>query len=73
MSQENFKLIESVYDYIIDYLRTEFLKKLGIPLRIVSAINTVANLSGWSVVQMVLAQFGYAKFVNWVFWFSMLL
>lgn len=49
------------------------MKKLGIPLRIISGINTVANLSGWSVVQMILAQFGYAKFVNWIFWFSVIL
>jgi len=73
VQQEDFKLIESVYDFIFDYLRTEFLKKLGIPLRIISAINTVANLSGWSIIQMVLEKFGYAKFINYVFWFSMIL
>ena len=44
------------------------MKRVGVPLRIISAINTVANLSGWSVIQMILSKFGYAKFMNWVFW-----
>ena len=49
------------------------MKRLGIPLRVVSAINTIANLNGWSILQMILAKFGYAKFVSFVFWFSVLL
>lgn len=49
------------------------MKKIGIHLRVISSINTVMNLSGWSVIQMILAKFGYAKFVSWVFWISVIL
>jgi hypothetical protein len=70
---QDFKLIESVYDFIFDYLRNEFIKRLGLPLRIVSAINTVANLNGWTLLQMLLAKYGYAKFMSWLFWVSLVL
>ena len=64
--------MDSIYDYIFDYLRNQFMKRMGISMRIISAINTVSNLSGWSILQMILTKFGYAKFVNWVFLFSIL-
>jgi len=70
---QDFKLIESVYDFILDYLRNQFLKRIGIPIRIITAINTVANLNGWTLLQMVLAKYGYAKFMSWLFWVSMVL
>jgi hypothetical protein len=67
---QDFKLVDSIYNYIFDYLRDAFLKKIGIPMRIVSAINTVMNLDGYSVIRMILTHFGYLKFVSIVWWLA---
>jgi len=56
----------------MEYLRDEFMKKIGIPLRVITSINTVMNLDGYSVIRMILTKFGYAKFVSWVFWVSLI-
>ena len=48
------------------------MKKMNIPLKIISAVNTLTNLSSWSILQMILTNYGYAKFVNWVFLFSII-
>lgn len=64
--------MDSIYDFICDYLRNEFMKKIGLPVRIISAINTIMNLDGYSIIQLILAHFGFAKFVSWVFWVSII-
>lgn len=69
---QDFKLIDSIYDWVLDYLMNQFMKRVGVPLRVITAINTVANLSSWSVIQMILSKFGYAKFMNWVFWVAVI-
>lgn len=41
-------------------------------MRIITAINTVMNLDGFTIIKMILAHFGYLKFVSWVWWLSII-
>jgi hypothetical protein len=46
---------------------------MGIPIKIISAVDTIANLSGCTMIQIILQKLGFAKFISWVFWVSMII
>jgi len=69
---QDFKLIDAAFDYVCDYLRDEFLKKTGIPRRIIALVSTIANIDGLFVINLILEKYGYAYLLKWIWWLSIL-
>jgi hypothetical protein len=69
---ENLELIDSVIDYVFDFLRDEFLKKAGIPRRIIALVSTIANIDGFFVINLILEKYGYAYLLKWIWWLSLI-
>ena len=57
---------------IYDYLRDKFLQTLHIPVKVILVIDTLANLSGFTLLQMLLAKFGLQYLLNYLFWISLI-
>jgi len=63
---------DSIQDFIFDYLRDKFLKKLNIQSNLVIIIETVMNLSGWNIVEIILKKYGFSYLVNYIFYLSLI-
>jgi hypothetical protein len=66
-------LQNSIQDYIFDYLRDKFLNLINIPTKIIIIIDTVMNLSGWGIIQMILKKYGFGYLINYIFYLSILI
>ena len=66
-------LQNSIQDYIFDYLRDKFLKLIDMPSKIVIIIDTVLNLSGWSLIQMIMKKYGFSYLINYIFYLSLII
>ena len=67
-----YNLLDYIQGNIHNYLVNKFMKKVGLPLRLISAVNTVMNLSGWSILQYILTKFGLAYLLNYLWWIVLL-
>jgi hypothetical protein len=56
----------------MQYLVDKFMRKIGVPLRIIAAVDVVMNLSAVTVIQAILTRYGLAHLAKWVFWLSLL-
>jgi len=61
-----------VNDYVVQHLVDTFLRTVGAPLRLIVVVDTIMNLSGWTVLQMVLAKYGIDFLTNYIFWLALL-
>jgi hypothetical protein len=43
------------------------------PKRIVYVVNTLMTLDALTIVRLILAKYGLAKFASWVFWLGMII
>jgi hypothetical protein len=66
-------LQNSIQDYIFDYLRDKFLNLINIPSKIVIVIDTILNLSGWSLIQMIMKKYGFGYLINYIFYLSLII
>ena len=66
------KVVGFVNDYVIQHLVDAFLRTVGAPLRLIVFVDTIMNLSGWTVLQMVLAKYGIGFLTNYIFWLALL-
>lgn len=59
-------------DWVFDFLRNEFLKKMNISRNIIATISTIANMDAYTVICMILQKYGYAYVLKWVWWLALL-
>jgi hypothetical protein len=65
-------LVDNFKDYVMQYLVDNFMRKIGVPLRIIAAVDVVMNLSAVTIIQAILRRYGLAYLAKWVFWLSLL-
>jgi hypothetical protein len=66
------KCVALVNDYVVQHLVDTFLRTVGAPLQLIVVVDTIMNLSGWTVLQMVLAKYGIGFLTNYIFWLALL-
>ena len=49
-----------------------FLKKMHLPLKVIAMVDTVMNLSIWTIIDFILKQYGFLYLVKYVFWLSLI-
>jgi hypothetical protein len=60
-------------EYIQEYLVDKFLKSVNVSRAVVLAVNAVMSLDAANVLRLILSYYGLGKFVNAVFWVSLIL
>jgi len=66
------KLMNSAIDYVFDFLRNEFLKKINMSKNIIATISTIVNMDSYTVIGLILQKYGYGYLLKWVFWLSLI-
>ena len=66
------KCVAWINDYVVQHLVDNFLRTINAPLQVIFYVDTIMNLSGWTVLQMVLAKYGIGFLTNYIFWFALL-
>jgi len=70
--EKDFKLIDDIQDYILEYLKDKFLKYINASKNIIYIVNTIVSLDGFMIIKMLLKHYGLSYLVNWIFWLSLL-
>jgi hypothetical protein len=60
-------------EYVQDYLVNRFLKEVRASRAVVIAVNTIMSFDAYFAIQSLLGYYGLSKFINAVFWFSILM
>tara|TARA_R110002126_G_scaffold63229_3_gene162126 strand:+ start:44 stop:283 length:240 start_codon:yes stop_codon:yes gene_type:complete len=66
------KAVKWVNDYVVQRLVDNFLRTVKAPLQVIFYVDTIMNLSGWTVLQMVLTKYGFGFLANYIFWLALL-
>jgi len=64
--------MNSAIDYVFDFLRNEFLKKINMSKNIIATISTIVNMDAYTVIGLILQKYGYGYLLKWVFWLSLI-
>jgi hypothetical protein len=62
--------IDYIKNYIYDYFKNKVIEKMNISKSIVTIINTVTNLSVFTIIEIILKKYGFAYLMNYIFWIS---
>ena len=67
------KIKNKCLEYIEEHLVNSFLKTVNASSRVVLAVNTLMSFDAYYAIRSLLGYYGLAKFINVVFWFSILM
>jgi hypothetical protein len=70
--EKDFKLIDDIQDYILEYLKDKFLKYINASKNIIYIVNTIVSLDGFMIIKMLLKHYSMAYLASWIFWLSLL-
>jgi hypothetical protein len=66
-------LVDYIHDTIFQYLLDKFMRHIKIPIKIITTVDFIMNISVFNLVQMILAKYGFAYFFEYVFWLSIII
>jgi len=69
---QSFKLINSVRDFILDYLRDEFLRRVGVNRSQLVVTTAVMNLDAFYFINLILNHYGVGHLVKMLWWITLL-
>lgn len=67
-----YKAVDYCKDYVINYMVDLFLRKTKMPVRVIVLVDTIINLSVYTIVEIILKRYGFLYLLKYVFWLSLL-
>jgi len=67
-----YRAVNYCKDYVMQYLVDLFMRKTKMPVSVVVLVDTIMNVSVFTIVEIILKQYGFLYLLKYVFWLSLL-